>query len=159
MSDLEFIPCKANPDVRLKPTVKPCGINCYDNVLIYVHDIMVVSYQAESIMECLSGLYCLKEDPSTGKKYAAPDRYLGANVGLYTIPSDTPGKRYWFMSSDDYVSEAIKNVEQKLGEVDLHLKSSITTPSNVTSYRPELDVTPTLSDEKANYYQNLIGVL
>ncbi len=71
---------------------------------------MVVSHQAESIMERLSGLYCLKEDPSTGKKSAAPDQYLGANIGLYTIPSDTTGKRYWFMRSDDYVAEAIKNV-------------------------------------------------
>eukprot|EP00978_Attheya_sp_CCMP212_P015389 scaffold39729_cov49-Attheya_sp.AAC.3 len=66
------------------------------------------------------------------------------------------------MSSDDYVREAVKTVEQKLSEIGEQLvsarNSKISGPTS-PGYRPELDISPELGPEKANYYQNLIGVL
>ena len=62
------------------------------------------------------------------------------------------------MCSDDYVANAIKNVEGKLAEANRRLCVKVSTPMTV-GYRPELDMTRLLSDEQANYYQNLIGVL
>jgi hypothetical protein len=42
-----------------------------------------VSADPIKIMESLSELYRLKEDPSTKKTFGKPDRYLGANIGEY----------------------------------------------------------------------------
>ena len=81
--------------------------------MIYVNDILVISHRASTIMDNLSALYCLKENPSNEKRYGTPDHYLGANIGLYTLPGNTSGKQKWYMSSDDYVADAIKNDEGK----------------------------------------------
>jgi hypothetical protein len=107
-------------------------------------------------MENISALYRLKEDPKTGKCFGKPDHYLGSTVGTYTFHAS--GQQCWFMSSDEYVAEAVKNVQTKLSEVNRSLKSKVSTPL-APSYRPELDVSALLSDEQANYFQNLIGIL
>ena len=121
MTDLNFTPCQADPDVWMQPAVKPDGTKYYEYVLIYVDDILVISHRASIIMDNLSALYCLKENPSNGKRYGTPDCYLGANIGLYTLPGNTSGKQKWYMSSDDYVADAIKNVEGKLAEANRQL--------------------------------------
>ena len=72
-------------------------------------------------MDKLSVLYYLKENPSNGKRYGTPDHYLGANIGLYMLLGNTSGKQKWYMSSDDYVANAIKNVEGKLAEATRQL--------------------------------------
>ena len=74
------------------------------------------------------------------------------------LPGITSGKQKWYMSSDDYVVNAIKNVEGKLAEANRQLCVKVSTPLTV-GYRPELDMTQLLPDEQANYFQNLIGVL
>eukprot|EP00978_Attheya_sp_CCMP212_P001879 scaffold3890_cov33-Attheya_sp.AAC.7 len=66
------------------------------------------------------------------------------------------------MSSDDYVKEAVKTVDQKLSEIGKQLisaqNSKISGPTS-PGYRPELDIFLELGPEKANYSQHLIGVL
>jgi hypothetical protein len=62
------------------------------------------------------------------------------------------------MSADNYVAAAVKNVETELAKNQEKLSSKadcVISPA----YRPELDVSPLLDAEQANYYQNLIGVL
>ena len=98
------------------------------------------------------------ENPGNGKRYGTPDHYLGANIGLYTLLGNTSGKQKWYMSSDDYVADAIKNVEGNLVEANRRLCIKVSTLLTVR-YRPELDMTRLLPDEQANYFQNLIGVL
>jgi hypothetical protein len=63
------------------------------------------------------------------------------------------------MSSDDYVKAAVTNVENELFKVGQRFttRSGHTVMSQL--YRPELDVSPVLGADKANYYQNLIGIL
>ena len=158
MTDLNFTPCQADPDVWMQPAVKPDGMKYYEYVLICVDDILVISHRASMIMDNLSALYCLKENPSNGKRYGTPDRYLDANIGLYMLPGNISGKQKWYMSSDDYVADAIKNVEGKLAEANRQLCVKVSTPMTA-GYRPDLDMTRLLSDEQANYFQNLIGVL
>ena len=72
-------------------------------------------------MDNLSVLYCLNKNPRNCTRYDRPDCYLGANIGLYTLPGNTSGKQKWYMSSDDYVANAIKNVEGKLAEANRQL--------------------------------------
>lgn len=87
----------------------------------------------------LSQAYRFKEEASTGKKWDSPSRYLGANVGKYRI---SPDKEHWYLSSDDYISNAVKNVELELGKAGKALSTKIISPM-APSYHPELDTTPT----------------
>ena len=80
MTDLNFTPCQADSDVWMQPAVKPDGTKYYEYVLIYVDDILVISHRASTVMDKLSALYCLKENPSNGKRYGTPDCYLDPNI-------------------------------------------------------------------------------
>jgi hypothetical protein len=69
----------------------------------------------------------------------------------------------WFTSPDPYTKAAVENVERWLlakaqhdSGYQLKTKASTVLPSG---YKPELDVTPELSDKYANWYQQQIGVL
>jgi hypothetical protein len=65
----------------------------------------------------------------------------------------------WSLSSEKYVKEAIRNVQNWL--TDHNMKPLKTRAPSVlpSGYRPELDATEYCDDELANYYQQQIGVL
>ena len=50
MHHLNFSPCPANPDVWMQPAQKGDSTPCYDYVLLYMDDALVVSDNAESIL-------------------------------------------------------------------------------------------------------------
>jgi len=84
---------------------------------------------------------------------------LGAHVKQSHLPEDRT-KIQWGLSAEQYIKNAIKNVEDTLvqsGQTLLSKKYSSTPLSN--KYRPELDYSPLLNGDAANYYQQLIGVL
>ena len=56
-------------------------------------------------MDKLSGLYNLKDTVKL------PDRYLGANVGRWTL---LDGQDVWSMSGKDYVKNSVRIVKQLL---------------------------------------------
>eukprot|EP00978_Attheya_sp_CCMP212_P044366 scaffold308232_cov43-Attheya_sp.AAC.1 len=159
MRELGFEPSEADLDVWMRAATKLNGFKYYEYVLIYVDDILALREHPENVMISLSDIYRLKKDKKTGKAYAPPERYLGANIGQYDLPNS---QKAWYMSSNDYVREAVKTVEQKLSEIGKQLvsarNSKISGPT-LPGYRPELDVSAELGPENANYYQNLIGVL
>ncbi len=62
------------------------------------------------------------------------------------------------MNCVQYLKEAIRTVELELQKMGKVLRGKPNTPMQ-TNYRPELDVTPILGPDQANYYQSLIGVL
>lgn len=157
MHDLDFRPCEADPDVWMKAAVTTDGLKYWEYVLIYTDDLLVISEKPAAVMESLAKLYRLKEDPVTKKKYARPERYLGATIGQYRFDEE-PNKVRWSMSSDEYIGNAIRDVETKLSEKGRRLSTKVSTPLS-QGYRPELDVSKELNDEDANYYQNLIGIL
>lgn len=115
-------------------------------------DILVVAEHPNRTMDCLAKLYRLKEG-SVGK----PNTYLGAQIMEHSFP-DEPQFLAWAMSSAKYVKEAIQLVEQELQKLNKRLPNKTLSPLS-SGYRPELDVSPLLNDEEANYYQQLIGVL
>ena len=94
MNDLAYKPCKADPDVWMKPQTKPDGTKYYEYVLIYVDDVLAISHNPKIVMTSLQHLYRLKEPP------AEPTRYLGANLGKYEFQDDT---KAWYQSSDEYL--------------------------------------------------------
>jgi hypothetical protein len=62
------------------------------------------------------------------------------------------------MSSNEYVTNAIKTVETELAKWDKKLSTKAITPL-ASGYRPELDASHYLDDDRTNYYQSLIGIL
>jgi hypothetical protein len=62
------------------------------------------------------------------------------------------------MGSEQYVTEAIRNVTTWLEQRGLMLKTKVSAVLPST-YLPELDTTPLCNDEDHNYFQQQIGVL
>jgi len=147
-----FKSCLADPDVWMRPNVRPSdGFKYYEYVLCYVDDVLAVSHEPRKIMEFLQTRYTLKNN-----KVEEPTEYLGTEIRKHNISGDDTPK--WGMSSDLYVKRAIADVETELNKVGQGLKKKVTTPFS-TEYRPELDVTPELPARQASYFQGLIGVL
>jgi hypothetical protein len=119
--------------------------------LVYVDDLLVLSHQPALIIKSLEDFYHFKEEAER------PNRYLGAEVIEWRFP-DEVDQPYWALSSNQYVKEAIKNLEAKLAEDNLRLPGRCSTPMPI-GYRPEMDTSPLLSDEAINYYQSQISIL
>jgi hypothetical protein len=148
--DFGFTACRADNDVWFRAARKPNGERYYEYVLVYTDDMLAISMNPRDILDKMDQHFLLK-----GGSIAPPTQYLGSSIGKYKFNN---GEECWFMGSDQYVSEAIRNVTAWLSNRNLMLKSKVasTLPSG---YIPEMDSTPYLNDEDANYYQQQIGVL
>jgi hypothetical protein len=137
--------------VWLRPAVKKNGFEYYEMILVHTDDLLCLSENPSLILNNLNQHYLLKKE-SIGK----PSSYLGAVVGQYNLEHD-PSNPKWYMSSEKYVKEAVRNVREWLRErnQEMKLRASSVLP---TGYRPELDATEYCSDEEGNYYQQQIGV-
>ena len=154
MEFLNFKSCLADPNVWMRPAIKSDGNTYYEYILLYVDNALVVSENAESILQNELRRYFLLEEESIGP----PTVYLGGRVCKEQLVN---GVWAWSFSSSQYVPSAIKNVEEYVGRPkNSHLKipSKAETPL-MTSYRPELDVSPELMPRDSTYYQSLIGIL
>jgi hypothetical protein len=82
---------------------------------------------------------------------------LGTTIVDFRLDDD-PTKVRWALTAENYLKEAIRNVQNWLESRGKSLKSKTTTvlPSG---YRPELDVSELLNDGDASYYMQQIGVL
>ena len=72
----------ADPDVWFRPACKPDGFEYYAYVLVYVDDILVVSFNPEETMRVIEKSFRLKDG------YAPPTRYLGATIRKWQLPGD-----------------------------------------------------------------------
>ena len=150
MHHLNFQSCPADPHVWMRPAKKGDGSPCYDYVLLYMDNALVISDNAESILRNEIGRYFGLKEASIGP----PMMYLGA--GIRKVKLDN-GMEAWAASSSQYVQAVLRNVEEYI-EKSQHKRWRI--PNKVESpmrstYRPELDV----SEELSSYYQSLIGIL
>jgi len=149
---LGYRSCLADPDIWIREAIKADNTPYYEYLAIYVDDTLCISERPNDTMQAIAKLYRLKDG-----SLETPKTYLGAQVIQYKLPSD-PSKIRWGLSSTHYISTAIKNVEYELSLTGKALANNVTTPI-AYGYRPELDTSPTLHPEQANYYQSLIGVL
>jgi Reverse transcriptase (RNA-dependent DNA polymerase). len=150
---LGYIPSLADCNVWLKPGTKPDGFRYYQMILVYVDDILHLSHEPEVVIDALRQSYELKES-SVG----LPTRYLGANVEHVQL---NDGRESWAMSSKDYVTSAISNVEsmRKLdGEPPLKVYGDCKRPYP-KDYRPEIDASDELDSQGIHRFQELIGIL
>jgi hypothetical protein len=116
-------------------------------VLIYTDDFLCISMDPKKILDSIGMHFKLKP-----KLIKTPEVYLGADLGCFSLP-DNPSKQQWSMSSMNYVQQAVANVEKDLDEIGKRLSTKITSPRSST-YQPELNVSPVLDAECANYFQS-----
>jgi hypothetical protein len=83
----------------------------------------------------------------------APDTFLGATIGHHTFKD---GTTTWYQSVEDYLKNAIKTIEEKLGTT-LPM-GRVLTPLE-PDYHPEIDETQLVNDDRTNYYQSMSGIL
>ena len=141
MRHLDFTSCLADPDVWMRPAKKADGSTYYEYILLYVDDCLVVSENAKSVLTDNLGRYFDLKKDSIGP----PKIYLGGHVRKVDLDN---GAKAWAFSSSQYVQAAVKNVESYVEEHDnWKMPRKAETPM-VTSYRPELDVSPVLPQKK-----------
>jgi hypothetical protein len=150
LRSMQFVPSMADPDVWMRAACKENGYSYYEYLLVYVDDILILSHNPTPILTCIQQFYRLK-DPASD-----PKTYLGAFIKPWSIPGDV--RRLWSMSSSHYIKEALSNLEKHLQDKGLRLAGKPKTPMK-TDYRPELDVSPVLNADQANYFMSLIGIL
>jgi hypothetical protein len=148
LAEMGFKSTIADPDVWIRAAVDERSLH-YEMILVYVDDILCVSKNTKSIMDHIGQSYRLKEG-----SVQEPERYLGANIERWTFHD---GRQLWSMSAKSYVKSAIENIEGK-DQFNHKLRSGAHRPMKA-DYRPEIDISPVLSDTLASYYQGLIGVL
>jgi Reverse transcriptase (RNA-dependent DNA polymerase) len=115
-SSLEFSHCLAENDVWMRPVTTSDGAEYYQYVLVHTDDLLVIAEKPLEILNLLDQHYVLKPG-SIGE----PSRYLGAEVGLYHLPNQ-PERPVWYMSSEKYIKEAIRNVKLLLEEREKNFK-------------------------------------
>ena len=65
---------KANPNVYMRPSVKPNGFEYYEYLICYVNDILRMSHCPDVTMDGIQAHFTLKDD-----KVEEPTDYLGHN--------------------------------------------------------------------------------
>ena len=145
-----FTSCKADPDLWLRPATKPEGSKIYEYVLCYVDDCIFQGLDPMGFMDYLRTVYTLKDGT-----VQEPETYLGADVRRHELAD---GQKAWAISSDTYVRRAVEEVERELARVGKQLKKKVVLPL-ASGYRPELDASPELDENRASYFASLMGVL
>jgi hypothetical protein len=78
------------------------GTKCCKYVLVYSDDFLVFARNPGEILAHMDQHFKLKDS-----SVQSPTSYLGADVGKYSFPD---GSEAWYLSSNSYVKEAIRNV-------------------------------------------------
>ena len=149
LSHLGFTSCKADPDVWLRPFNDKKGCECYEYLLVYNDDIMVICKDPKLVLQHLDMYFKVKDN-----SIHPPNIYLGGKLRPVMLPS---GKICWGHSASKYVQEAVHNLEDWLKEQNSKHPTRCDTPMS-TSYQPELDTSEHLDAEMTNYYQSAIGI-
>ena len=104
--EINFKSCVADPDVWLRPPVRPDGTEYYEYILMYVDNILAISVNATKILKSLES----NTVQYNNNKIASPDMYLGAKLQEKAI-NDV---ECWMIGSVEYIQAAIDTVEEGL---------------------------------------------
>ena len=75
LHDLSYVPSKGDPDVWIRPLIRPNGSEYYDMALSYVDDVLVIVAEPMKTMDGIRAVFKLK-----GDKAKKPDMYLEASL-------------------------------------------------------------------------------
>jgi hypothetical protein len=122
LQELGFISSIADPDVWYRPATKSDGSSYYEHIFVYVDDLLVLSNEPHAIMKTISQQYRLKEGSLEKQK-----AYFGAEIKEFRHP-DNPQNSMWSMSADQYVKDALVNLEFNLNQMGKQLPTKVNTP-------------------------------
>ena len=97
---LNFKSCPADPDVWMQPAIKSDGSTCYDYVLLYTNNALVISENAEKIMRTEIGHYFQLKEVVDWTTQGLPWRRM------WKVMLDN-GVEAWSFSSSQYVQAAM----------------------------------------------------
>ena len=149
LDSMNFKSSMADPDVWMRAAIKPDGEKYYEYILVYVDDILSVSYDPIEPMKEIQRDLKFKKD-----KIAPPEFYLGGKLEK----KELNGKSMWSLTSKDYIKAAVENVEKTLEKKGMILPTRADTPM-IKDYYPELDESPELNEQDITWFQELIGIL
>ena len=92
LHDIGYTPSKADPDVWIRPAVRPDRPEYYKMVICYVDDVLAISDMPMRKMDGIGIVFKLKDDKSE-----VPYMYLGATLCQVETES---GTKCWSMSSE-----------------------------------------------------------
>ena len=139
----------ADPDLWMRPAVRPDGEEYYEYLICYVDDVLGISLEAKELLQEIQKDFKFKKD-----KIEPPDIYLGARLERKILN----GRKVWTMCSKEYIKLAIANIESRLKLMGMKLPGKVTTPMSY-DYAPEMDVSRELYSQELTFYQEIIGML
>ena len=134
----------------MRPAIKPNGFEYWEYILCYVDDILCISHDPTKSMKLIQSKFKLKDD-----KMEPPDTYLGSTISKM---DNAHGDSCWAMSSDQYCSALVTNVEDELQKKGLRLPSKCPSPFT-HGYKPEMDCTAELKTAGVQRFQEIVGSL
>ena len=152
LDDMGFKSTLADPDVWIRPMVKPDGEEYYQYMLVYVDDLLCIAHDATAPLREVMSDFKFKKDA-----IEPPEIYLGARLQA----KDLNGRKMWTMSSQDYTKAIIANLEERLTKKRSNAKlpsKSVKTPI-ASAYVPEFDLSEELRGDDITMFQELIGEL
>jgi len=88
-----FMSCLGDPNVWMRPAMKPDGTPYYEYILCYVDDVLIISMDPDGIVNELKEHFVFKEVLDPAKKQQC---YLGATIGKFNFSDGSYG---WYMSA------------------------------------------------------------
>ena len=150
LHDIGYRSSQADNDVWMRPAINENGFKYWEYVLCYVDDILAISQDPGKTMKSIQSKFTFKDN-----KIEKPEIYLGAGMSQM---DNQDGDLCWAMSSDNYCSALVNNVEEVLARKGLRLPSKCPLPLT-NGYKPEMDCTAELKSEGVQWYQEIIGQL
>jgi Reverse transcriptase (RNA-dependent DNA polymerase) len=137
LRDMDFRPCKADPDVWMRPTE-----DCYEYIAVYVDDLAIIAKSPESITKILTDKY-----KYLLKGVGPIDYHLGGN---FTRESD--GTLAY--GPKKYIDKLISGYQKMFGTLPVERVMPLEKGDH-----PEVDTSPELEPEDIKRYQSMIGAL
>jgi hypothetical protein len=152
MDPLGWKPRLADRDLWMKEETRTDdGVKYWAYILMYVDDILCVHHEPGMSLAQIYKYFKMKPG-----SIMEPTFYLGAKLKKTAMPN---GVVAWGMSSSKYLQAAVQNLQEYLKENgDRKLKKKESDPFGAT-YRAEIDESPVLGPEMANYFQSHIRIL
>jgi hypothetical protein len=151
MDQLGFTSSRTDPDVWLRLSKRSTGEGYYKYVLLYVNNVLVISKNADNVLQKEIGQHFVLREESINP----PSQYLGGKLCKVTLKN---GNKAWAFGSCQYVHSAVQNVENHLAKSGEKLPYKAPTPL-LSGYPPEIDVSSELGESEASYFHSLVGVL
>ena len=123
---------KGDPDVWIRPAVKPDGTEYHEMVLCNVDDVFSILVTPMKNIEGIKALFKFK-----GYKAEVPDMYLGV---LIQKVETVDGKECWMMSAEKYANTSVENIKLKIAKSNCRISSCCDTHMT-TTYYPSKDIT------------------